>query len=215
MFLFILVPVIFCIILAFICPIFFTYLVKKLAIKFVFITIIKLLGFSYVVSRPLPKNSLFMTTRPGESTNSNSSSEGEDEFDNLPSDRYPRIVGSSTRSVKDNEEISKLNLKKLKQEAKSLYNENFNLMTERERVLELSEDPNLSKEDRDRHKENSEALWDKGQEIKEQHETKCNLIKSLERQLERNPDYEPSEGESSSVGESSSESSSNMDDVDV
>jgi hypothetical protein len=79
----------------------------------------------------------------------------------------------------------------------------------------LSEDPNLSKEDRDRHKENSEALWDKGLEIKEQHGTKCDLIKSLERQLERNPDYGPSEGESSSVGESSSESSSNMDDVDV
>jgi hypothetical protein len=102
------------------------------------------------------KNYLFMTTTPGESTNSNSSSE--DEFDNLPSDRYPRIVGSSTRSVKDNEEISKLNLKNLKQEAKSLYNENDNLMIERERELELSEDPNLSKEDRDRHKENSEAL---------------------------------------------------------
>jgi hypothetical protein len=58
-----------------------------------------------------------------------------------------------------------------------------------EQEKELSNDTNLSQEERNKHKVNSDNLWAKGIEIKEQHRIKNNSIKSMARQLERNPDY--------------------------
>ena len=145
----------------------------------------------------------------GEVTNSNLSDE-KDEFANLETDKYPPIVASNSRSAKDNVKISKLRLELLKKECKNLASENFNLMTKRENEVELSENINLSTEDRAKHREKSQILWDKGQTIKENYKTKLKLAESLENQLCKNPNYNKL-----SESDINSSSDSSMDDVDI
>jgi hypothetical protein len=147
-------------------------------------------------------------------TNSEENSGEDSEFRDQETDKYLPIVGSSSRSVKENKKISKLRLKNLTKEIQKLSDDNFKTMIQKEREEELSKDPNLSQEDRDRHKEISENLLSIGLKMKQEHNNKKKLAESLERQLYRNvSDLD----QSSDINQSSSTNdySSFMDDFDI
>jgi hypothetical protein len=94
-------------------------------------------------------------------------------------------------------------------EDERLQNENYDIMVESRKEKKLSKDINLTLEERNMHKDNSEKLINRGEIIRNQHGI---IHRSIREQLERSPDPLPSEyvkEPSEYDQESSEESSSN------
>lgn len=110
-----------------------------------------------------------------------------DPYDNTKDDKYPPNVGNSSRKFKDNERLLKVRLQDFKDKGKQLKKTNFDKAEQAEKELELSEDQNLSQEERKEHKKCAEFLKAEALEAKEEVQKNNMLCESIKRQLDRNP----------------------------
>lgn len=111
-----------------------------------------------------------------------------DPYDNSKDDKYPPNVGNSFRRFKDNERLLKVRLQDFKEKGKQLKKTNFDKAELAEKEFELSEDKNLSQEERNEHKKCAEFLKAEALEAKEEVQKTNKLCESIQRQLDRNPD---------------------------